>query len=112
MRKWILGLTIAFIFLGVDLFIYNAYAAAHSPAAPAFTVADSSKLQIEIADLAEADAARLALGQSARIQFQAPEGATFAGQVVRITQLASDPRGDKVYRVTIELQDPVEVGVR
>ncbi len=83
-----------------------------SPGAPAFTFADLSKLQIETVDLAEVDVARVAVGQNVSIKLDAFEGQTFTGKVVRIAQAANDHRGDKVFKVTIDVPGAADAGLR
>ncbi len=83
-----------------------------SPGAPAFTFADLSKLQIETVDLAEVDVAKVAVGQNVSIKLDAFEGQAFTGKVVRVAQSANDHRGDKVFKVTLDVPDAVGAGLR
>ncbi len=83
-----------------------------SPGTPAFVFADLSKLQVETVDLAEIDVAKVAAGQPVSIKLDALPGQTCAGKVLRIANQSNDHRGDKVYRVTIDLQEGTDEGLR
>lgn len=80
--------------------------------APAISFGDLSKLQVETTDLAEVDVAKVVVGQTATVTFDALPGKTFTGQVARIAAEANDHRGDQVYQVTIDLPDASAAGVR
>jgi HlyD family secretion protein len=83
-----------------------------SPGAVAVSVANLSKLEVETVDLTEVDVAKVAIGQAVNIKVDAFPGKIFTGQVARIAAVASDHRGDKVYKVTIDLQPGSETGLR
>ena len=83
-----------------------------SPGAVAVSVANLSKLQVETVDLTEVDVAKVALGQSVNVKVDAFPGKVFTGQVAGIASVATDHRGDKVYKVTIDLQPGSETGLR
>ena len=83
-----------------------------SPGAVAISVANLSKLQVETVDLTEVDVAKVAIGQSVNVKVDAFPGKIFTGQVTRIASFATDHRGDKVYKVTIDVQPGSETGLR
>lgn len=83
-----------------------------APGAPAISFGDLSKLQIETTDLAEVDVAKVAVGQKVSVKVDAFPGKTLQGRVLRVAPVANDHRGDKVYKVTIELLEGVEAGLR
>ena len=82
------------------------------PGTPAISFGDLSKLLVETTDLTEVNIAQVVVGQKVNVKVDAFPGETFQGQVLRIAQVATDHLGDKVYKVTIELQDGVEAGLR
>jgi HlyD family secretion protein len=79
---------------------------------PAFVLGDVSKLRVETTNLAEVDAPRIQVGQSAQVRLDAFPGQTFHGQVSQIAPSATDNRGDKVFRVWIDLDAGMESGLR
>ena len=83
-----------------------------SPGAVAVSVANTSKLQVETVDLTEVDVAKVAFGQAVNVKVDAFPVKIFTGQVARIAAVATDHRGDKVYKVTIDLQPGSETGLR
>jgi HlyD family secretion protein len=80
--------------------------------AQALVFADLTKLQVETVDLVEVDVAKVAVGQPVSIKLDALPGQTCAGQVLRIADQSNDHRGDKVYRVTIDLNEGMHEGLR
>jgi HlyD family secretion protein len=80
--------------------------------APAIVFGNLAKLEIETKDLAEADIAKVTVGQRVNVKVDAFTGRTFQGKVSRVAPIANDYRGDKVYKVTIELQEGAEAGLR
>ena len=83
-----------------------------SPGTVAVSFANPSKLQVETKDLAEADVAKVAIGQAVNVKVDAFSGKVFKGQVLRIASVANDYRGDQVYKVTIDLPEGAEAGLR
>jgi len=83
-----------------------------SPGAIAVSFANLSKLQVETKDLVEMDIAKIAIGQPVNVKVDALPGKVFKGQVLRIASVANDYRGDQVYKVTIDLQEGAEAGLR
>lgn len=79
---------------------------------PAFTFGNLAKLQVETTDLVEVDVARIAVGQPVNVKADALAEQVFQGKVVSIAPMANDYRGDKVYKVTIELPDGAKAGLR
>ncbi len=82
------------------------------PGAPVFDLGDENQLQVETTDLAEVDVSQVTLGQKVQVTFDGLPGNLFTGQVTAIAPEANDYRGDQVYKVTIELADAVNQGVR
>jgi HlyD family secretion protein len=62
--------------------------------------------------LVEVDVAKIALGQSAKIKLDAFPDKIFNGKVIQISQFATDRRGDKVFKVTLDIPDAANVGLR
>lgn len=83
-----------------------------SPGVPTIIFADLANLQIETVDLAEADVAKVAVGQNVNIKLDALPEQNFTGQILRVAPVANDHRGDKVYKATIALSQGVETGLR
>ncbi len=79
---------------------------------PAFDLGNLSLLQVETTDLAEVDVPQVKLGQTVNVTFDGLSGKTFKGTVSSIAPEANDHRGDQVYKVTIDLPDAVQAGVR
>lgn len=82
-----------------------------SPGIPAVVLGDLSKLRVETTDLSEVDVAKVMVGQTAEASLDAFPNQTFHGSVVRIAPLANESRGDKVFRVWIDLQEGIETGL-
>ncbi len=76
-----------------------------APGTPAMTFGNLAKLEIETTDLAEADVTRVALGQPVRVTLDGLPDQTVTGQVARISPIANDHSGDKVFKVTVDLAD-------
>lgn len=74
------------------------------PGVPVFVFGDLTTLQIETTDLAEVDAPRVKPGMPARITTDNFPDKTYRGTVKEIAPLATDFRGDKVFKVTITLE--------
>ena len=83
-----------------------------SPGTVAVSFYNQTKLQVETKDLAEADVAKVSVGQPVNVKVDAFPGKVFKGQVLRIASVASDYRGDQVYKVTIDLPEGVAAGLR
>jgi HlyD family secretion protein len=79
---------------------------------PALTLGDVSKLRLETTNLAEVDAPRIRIGQSADVTLDAFPGKTFSGKVYQISPSATENRGDKVFTVWIDLDEGVSSGLR
>lgn len=73
-----------------------------APAQVVVTVADLDNLQVETTDLSERDVARIAVGQTANVIFEAL-GEEVSGRVARIAPQASVIGGDVVYAVIVAL---------
>jgi HlyD family secretion protein len=74
-----------------------------APSMPAITFGNLAKLEIETTDLAEADVTRVALGQPVKVTLDALPDQTLTGQVARVSTIANDHSGDKVFKVTVDL---------
>ncbi|MBI5032304.1 MAG: efflux RND transporter periplasmic adaptor subunit [Chloroflexi bacterium] len=83
-----------------------------SPGAPVIIIGDLSNLRIETTDLSEVDVAKVKIGQPVKITLDALPNQAFAGTVSRIAPLANEARGDKVFRVWIDLKEGVDAGLR
>ncbi len=79
---------------------------------PAFTLGDVSKLRLETTNLAEVDAPKIQVGQSAQVTLDAFPGQTIQGKVYQISPSATENRGDKVFTVWIDLDEGVSSGLR
>lgn len=69
-------------------------------------IGDLSRFQIETTDLSERDINKVKIGADANIFIEAL-ASEFTGQVVNIDYLSSTLGGDVVYKVTIELDEPL-----
>ncbi len=69
---------------------------------PVITLGDMSDLRLETDDLSETYIARVKVGQSANVTFEAMPGKVFAGRVVEIAPIATAKQGGTNYTVTIE----------
>jgi HlyD family secretion protein len=78
-----------------------------TPGQPLMYISDSTTLQVETTDLNEIDVARLAVGDSASVSFDALPEVTVNGKVARIASKASEGSGVN-YTVTIELDEVPE----
>jgi len=74
-----------------------------TPGAPVFTLGDLSALRLETDDLSETNIARVKLGQSVDVAFDALPGKKFAGKVLTIAPIASAKQGGTNYTVTIDV---------
>ena len=75
-----------------------------SPGAPVFLIADLTTLQIQTSDLNEVDVAKIDIGSSAEVVFDALPDTTVNGKVVDIS-LRNEQVAGVYYTVTIELED-------
>jgi HlyD family secretion protein len=82
------------------------------PGVPVVTIGDLSKLSVESSDISDLDISRVKLGQRTIVTLDALPGKIFHGTVARISPMASESRGYKVFRVWIDLQEGVESGLR
>ncbi len=83
-----------------------------SPGAPAIIIGDLTQLRIETTDLSEVDVAKVKVGQAVKVTLDALPNQTLRGTVARIAPIATESRGDKVFRVWIDLQEGTESGLR
>ena len=71
---------------------------------PVITLGDLSKLRLETDDLSETNIARVNLGHSVNVTFEALPGKIFKGKVTDIAPIASAKQGGTNYAVTVEMQ--------
>ena len=73
------------------------------PSAPVAFLADTTAWTVETKDLAEIDIARVALGQSATIKFDAFPAEEFPAKVTAIDPVGQEYLSDMTYKVTLTL---------
>ena len=73
------------------------------PADPVITLGDLSLFRAETDDLSEVDIVRIQVGQQAAVTVDALDGQVFLGTVSRIAPLATEVRGDTVYKISLDL---------
>jgi multidrug resistance efflux pump len=83
-----------------------------SPGAPVISFGNLQNLRVETVDLVEVDIAKVLLGQAVKVKLDAFSDKVFNGTVAQISPFATDRRGDKVFKVTIELLDAANAGLR
>lgn len=83
-----------------------------SPGVSVITFGNMQNLRVETDDLVEVDVAKVALGQAAKIKLDAFPGQVFNGNVAQISPFATDRRGDKVFKVTIDIPEGASAGLR
>ncbi len=74
-----------------------------APDAPAVRLADTSRWQVETEDLTELSVVGIREGDMARVTFDAVDGLSLPGKVVRVRSYGESRLGDITYRVTIAL---------
>jgi multidrug resistance efflux pump len=82
-----------------------------APGQPIVMLGDLSRLRVETTDLGEADVARVRVGQSARLTFDALPGVTLTGKVTRIAPMSTPGQSSVNYTVVVEL-DRAEAALR
>ena len=85
----------------IDLFARDGDLA--TPGAPLLLLADLSTLQVQTTDLSEVDAARVSVGNTASVSFDALPDITINGEVTQIA-LKNSPGSGVYYTVTIKLE--------
>lgn len=75
-----------------------------SPGAPVFLIADLTTMQIQTSDLNEVDVAKIDIGSSAEVVFDALPDISANGKVIDIS-LRNEQVAGVYYTVTIELED-------
>jgi multidrug resistance efflux pump len=76
-----------------------------SPGDPVVTLGDLSTLRVETTDLDEIDVARVEIGQTVDVTFDAFPERVFKGRVVRINPMAESVAGGVNYTTIIELDE-------
>jgi HlyD family secretion protein len=82
------------------------------PQAQLVRIGDLTKLEVETKDLSEVDINQVRVGQDATIRVDALGGKSFPSKVSNIAPVATDNRGDKVYKVTLALDAGLKEGLR
>lgn len=82
-----------------------------APGQPLVTLGDLTTLRVETTDLDEIDVARVAVGQTATITFDALPEQIFTGRVTRISPMAEPGAGGVNYTVVLEL-DRLDPAIR
>jgi multidrug resistance efflux pump len=80
--------------------------------APVMAVGDLTVLQVETDDLSEVDIVEVAVGQEVEVSVDALPDREFRGRVSEIAPMAEERHGDIVYKVTIDLEEGLEAGLR
>jgi HlyD family secretion protein len=79
-----------------------------TPGTPLLVLGDLSTLRVETTDLHEVDTARVAVGSSVTLTFDALPEQTTKGEVVRIAPMASVSQGGTNFTAIIEMAAPPE----
>lgn len=74
-----------------------------APGVPVLILGDLTHLRLETDDLSETNIARVKVGQSVTVNFEALPGQDFQGKVTQIAPIASQKQGGTNYMVTIEI---------
>ena len=70
------------------------------------TLADLSHLQVETDDLTELDVVEISIGQKATIVPDAIQEIEIKGEVIAISEIYEEKRGDITYTALILIEDP------
>lgn len=76
-----------------------------TPGVPVIALGDLSSMRLETDDLSESSIARVKLGQTVNVAFEALPGKTFKGKVTEIALIATAKQGGTNYAVTVEIGD-------
>jgi len=82
------------------------------PADPVITLGDLSLLRAETEDLSEVDIGRIQVGQRAAVTVDALDGKVLPGTVSRIAPVATEMRGDTVYKISLDLDNASGASLR
>lgn len=82
------------------------------PGMPVVTLGDLSKLSVESSDISDLDIQHVQAGQKVNIRVDAQPGKVFHGIVARISPMAVESRGYKVFRVWVDLEEGTADGLR
>ena len=82
------------------------------PADPVITLGDLSLLRAETEDLSEVDIGRIQVGQRAAVTVDALDGQVLPGTVSRIAPVATEWRGDTVYKISLDLDATSSASLR
>lgn len=83
-----------------------------TPQVPVLRLGDLTQLRVRTEDLSEGDVALVRLGQPVKVTVDALPDREFVGTVARISPLATERRGDKIYDVLVDLDLPADSGLR
>jgi RND family efflux transporter MFP subunit len=83
-----------------------------TPQVPILRLGDLTQLRVQTEDLSEGDVALVRVGQPAKVTVDALPDRQFTGTVGRISPLAIERRGDKIYDVLVDLELPDDSGLR
>ena len=78
-----------------------------APGASSFRIDDLSRLLVDV-QIPEVDINRVAIGQQARLTFDAILGKEYTGEVVSVAKVGTDVQGAINFKVTIEMTDADE----
>ncbi|MFN2291817.1 MAG: HlyD family secretion protein [Anaerolineae bacterium] len=82
------------------------------PADPVITLGDLSQLRADTEDLSEVDIGRIQVGQRAAVTVDALDGQVLPGSVSRISPVATERRGDTVYKISLDLDAQSSASLR
>jgi HlyD family secretion protein len=82
------------------------------PAQLVVKLGDLSLLRAETDDLSEVDVSRVQVGQRAAVTVDALDGQVFPGKVSRIAPVATERRGDTVYKLSLDLETSPSASLR
>lgn len=82
------------------------------PGMPAVEVVDFDGWLVETTDLNELDIVALAVDFPAEVRLDALPGETLSGRVIKLSPSSTVEAGDVRYKVTIRLDDPVDLPLR
>lgn len=80
--------------------------------APVVTMADLSRWQVETTDLSEISVVAIEKGFNAEVTIDAFPGEILRGTIVEIASASDVVRGDVTYKVTLDLEDNVQLPLR
>ncbi len=82
------------------------------PGIPVAYVGDLTKLIVDSTDVSDLDVSRLGVGQPVQVTLEALPGKVFHGTISRISPMAIESRGYKVFHVMVDLIEGVDSGLK